>query len=130
MNDAPCVTPGELLAGKYRVDEVIGEGGMGVVVRATNEALHQRVAIKLLRFGALGNVEAIGRFQREARAAAKLRSEHVARVLDVGALEDGRPFMVLELLEGQDLAGVIASTAQVAVSDAVDFVLQTCEAIA
>src|SRR5690242_10704990 len=82
------VQPGELLAGKYRVDRVLGEGGMGIVVAATNEALRQKVAIKLLRPGALDNAEALGRFKREAQAAASLKSQHVARVLDVGALDD------------------------------------------
>ncbi|MDB4939366.1 MAG: serine/threonine protein kinase [Labilithrix sp.] len=119
-----------LLAGKYRIDRTLGEGGMGVVVAATNEALRQRVAIKLLRTGALANAKALGRFEREARAAASLRSEHVARVLDVGKLEDGRPYMVMEYLEGQDLGDVIDHGPMMQVSDAVDYVLQACEAIA
>ncbi|MEA2747848.1 MAG: eukaryotic-like serine/threonine-protein kinase [Myxococcales bacterium] len=122
--------PGSLLAGKYRVEHVLGEGGMGVVVAATNEALRQRVAIKLLRSGALANAKALGRFEREARAAASLRSNHVARVLDVGKLEDGRPYMVMEYLEGRDLGDVIEQSAELPVSEAVDYVLQACEAIA
>ena len=73
------IQPGELLANKYRVDRVLGEGGMGVVIAATNEALRQKVAIKLLRPGALENNEALGRFKREAQAAASLKSQHVAR---------------------------------------------------
>src|SRR4051812_40885645 len=100
---SPSITSGMLLAGKYRVERLLGQGGMGVVVAATNEALRQRVAIKLLRGSALANTKALGRFEREARAAASLRSEHVARVLDVGKLEDGRPYMVMEYLEGRDL---------------------------
>ncbi len=124
------VQPGELLAGKYRVDRVIGEGGMGVVVAATNEALRQKVAIKLLRPGALENGEALGRFHREAHTAARLRSQHVAKVLDIGALPDGRPYMVMEMLEGQDLGDVIERGPPLSVAQAVDFVLQACEAIA
>jgi serine/threonine-protein kinase len=131
MNDtSPSLTSGMLLAGKYRIDRTLGEGGMGIVVAATNEALRQRVAIKLLRTGALANAKALGRFEREARAAASLRSEHVARVLDVGKLEDGRPFMVMEYLEGCDLGDVIDQGPMMPVSDAVDYVLQACEAIA
>jgi serine/threonine-protein kinase len=127
---SPSVVSGMLLAGKYRVDRLLGEGGMGVVVAATNEALRQRVAIKLLRSGALANQKALGRFEREARAAASLRSEHVARVLDVGKLEDGRPYMVMEYLEGRDLGDVIDNGPPTPVGDVIDYVLQACEAIA
>ncbi len=127
---SPSVASGALLAGKYRIERTLGEGGMGVVLAATNEALRQRVAIKLLRSGALANAKALGRFEREARAAASLRSEHVARVLDVGKLEDGRPYMVMEYLEGQDLGDVIEHGGDLPIGDAVDYVLQACEAVA
>ena len=127
---SPSVTSGTLLAGKYRVERLLGEGGMGVVLAATNEALRQKVAIKLLRSGALANSKALGRFEREARAAASLRSEHVARVLDVGKLEDGRPYMVMEYLEGRDLGDVIDQGPHLPSGEAVDYVLQACEAIA
>jgi len=103
---------------------------MGVVLAATNEALRQRVAIKLLRTGALANAKALGRFEREARAAASLRSNHVARVLDVSKLDDGRPFMVMEYLEGSDLGDVIDHAVEMPVGEAVEYVLQACEAIA
>ena len=130
QDPSPSVTSGMLLAGKYRVERLLGEGGMGVVLAATNEALRQKVAIKLLRSGALANAKALGRFEREARAAASLRSEHVARVLDVGKLEDGRPYMVMEYLEGRDLGDVIDQGPHLAPGEAVDYVLQACEAIA
>lgn len=130
IDTSPTVISGQVLAGKYRVDRLLGEGGMGVVLAATNEALRQRVAIKLLRTGALANAKALGRFEREARAAASLRSEHVARVLDVGKLGDGRPYMVMEYLEGQDLGDVLDQDVPLPVGDAVDYVLQACEAIA
>ena len=119
-----------LLAGKYRVERLLGEGGMGVVLAATNEALRQKVAIKLLRSGSLANAKALGRFEREARAAASLRSEHVARVLDVGKLDDGRPYMVMEYLEGMDLGDVIDQGPYLPVPQVVDYVLQASEAIA
>src|ERR1700733_5530103 len=97
------VREGDLVAGKYRIERVLGVGGMGVVVAARHEQLDQLVAIKFVRDEALRNDEAVERFLREARSAAKLRSEHVARVLDVGRLETGAPYMVMELLEGTDL---------------------------
>src|SRR5262245_35020120 len=100
---APPVREGEVLAGKYRVERVIGAGGMGVVVAATHLQLDQRLALKFVLPDAVQNRETVERFSREARAACKLRSEHVARVLDVGTLENGAPFMVMEYLEGRDL---------------------------
>jgi serine/threonine-protein kinase len=121
---------GELLAGKYRVERVIGEGGMGVVLAARHEGLNTNVAIKLLREVALEHTDVVGRFMREARAAVSLRSEHVARVFDVGKLDDGRPFIVMERLEGSDLGEVIEKGPLLPVPTAVDYVLQACEAIA
>src|SRR5499427_9512942 len=94
---------GEILAGKYRVERVLGVGGMGVVVAATHLELDQRVAIKFLLPSALESEEAGSRFQREAKAASRLKSSHVAKVLDVGKLEDGAPYMVMEYLDGLDL---------------------------
>lgn len=133
MNAAPYsdlfTVTGTLLAGKYRVDRVLGQGGMGIVLAATNEALQQRVAIKLLR-DPNTDARALGRFEREARAAARLRSEHVARVLDVGKLEDGRPYMVMEHLEGFDLGCLIDQGTDIPIGELVDYVLQACEGIA
>src|SRR6476659_438092 len=95
---------GSILAGKYQVERVLGVGGMGVVVSAHHLQLDQKVAIKYLLPDALQNAEVVERFGREARAAAKIRGEHVARVIDVGKFDDGAPFMVMEYLEGHDLA--------------------------
>jgi eukaryotic-like serine/threonine-protein kinase len=132
MNDSTqrAFSGGELLAGKYRVERVIGEGGMGVVLAARHEALNTNVAIKLLRSSALEHTDIVGRFIREARAAVSLRSEHVARVFDVGNLEDGRPYIVMERLEGKDLGDVIDEGPQLSIPEAVDYVMQACEAIA
>src|SRR5437762_3149425 len=88
---------GEVLAGKYRVDAVLGSGGMGTVLRATHLALKDRVALKVLQKGAGG--EAHERFVREAQAAARIKSPHVARVLDVGTLDSGSPYIVMEYLD-------------------------------
>jgi len=128
MNESP-VRQGDLLAGKYRVESVLGSGGMGVVVAAVHVELGQRVALKFLLPHALESGEAASRFLREARAAVKIDSEHVARVLDVGRLENGAPYMVMEYLEGTDLS-LHARGFSLAIEEAVDFVLQACAAMA
>lgn len=123
------VAPGDVVAGKYRIERVLGSGGMGVVVAARHIDLDQPVALKFILPHALtgkGNVE---RFMREARAAVRLKSEHVARVYDVGRDAEDRPFMVLELLEGMDLAKLTRSKGAPPVADAVEYVLQACEAL-
>jgi len=131
MSDASApVSVGEMLAGKYRIDRVLGAGGMGVVVAATHVQLDQRVAIKFLLPQALASADVVARFQREARAAVKIQSEHVARVIDVGVLESGAPYMVMEYLEGNDLAHRIAAEGALSVGEAVRYVLEACEALA
>jgi len=122
--------PGQILVDKYQVEKVIGEGGMGVVVAALHMHLQRRVAIKFLLPGMLENEEVVARFLREARAAAMLESEHVAKVIDVGELPDGSPFMVMELLSGMDLATLVQERGPLSVQDAVEYVIQGCEAIA
>ena len=92
---------GDILGGKYRVERLLGRGGMGAVFAATHLELDELVAIKILHGDAQSAV-GMARFQREARAAVRLKSEHVARVLDVDRLPDGNRYMVLEYLEGQD----------------------------
>src|SRR5215203_3437839 len=96
-------TPGTVLLKKYRVDALIGEGGMGSVVRAIHTELDEPVAIKILLPELMEREDVMKRFVREARSAAKLKSEHVARVIDVGALDgkfEGRPYIVMEYLQG------------------------------
>jgi eukaryotic-like serine/threonine-protein kinase len=127
---SPIVKVGEVLRGKYRVDRFIGEGGMGVVVAATHLALDRSVAIKLLNAKSSDSDEAIERFTREARAAARIQSAHVGRVLDVDQLPSGAPFIVMEFLEGHDLARELRDGRKLPFGDAVRFVLQACEAIA
>lgn len=119
---------GEVLAGKYRVERVLGKGGMGVVVAATHLQLGLRVAIKFLLEDA--SKETVSRFIREARAAVRLKSEHAARVLDVGDLPDGAPYMVMEYLEGNDLSHLVRSQGALPTAEAVLYVLHTCEAMA
>ncbi|HKE13860.1 MAG TPA: serine/threonine protein kinase, partial [Kofleriaceae bacterium] len=94
---------GDVLNGKYRVERVIGVGGMGVVVAAMHLQLEQRVALKFMLPEVLNSRVAVERFPREARAAARLKSEHVARIIDVDALASGAPYIVMEYLDGIDL---------------------------
>ncbi len=124
------IAPGTLLAGKYRVEKQLGRGGMGVVLSARHVQLDQRVAVKLMLPEALASTEAVARFLREARAAARITSDHVVRVFDVGTLETGEPFMAMEYLEGTDLGQQIASRGALPVEEAVAYVLEACEAIA
>jgi serine/threonine-protein kinase len=125
---APTV-PGTVLAGKYRVERILGTGGMGVVVEAKHIALDERVALKFLLPEYAYQHEAAGRFLREAKAAVKIKSEHVARVTDVGTLETGAPYMVMEYLDGRDLSQALESGV-LGVQDAVDYIIQGCDALA
>lgn len=127
---AGYVLPGDILADKYLVERVLGEGGMATVVAARHLQLHQMVAIKLMRTRALAFPDAVERFMREAKTVVRLKSENVARVMDVGMLEDSTPYMVMEHLEGVDLDTVLAHYRVLAVEDAVDYVLQACAAMA
>ena len=126
----PEVQPGEVLLGKYRVEEVIGIGGMGRVVRASHLYLQQRVAIKILLSQMVENPSTVARFIREAQATSQLRSEHIARVMDVGTLPDGTPFMVMEFLEGYDLNQILRHHGPQLPPAVVDLMLQAAEGIA
>ncbi|WP_433932876.1 protein kinase [Sorangium cellulosum] len=124
------VEPGTVLAGKYRVERIIGQGGMGVVVEARHVVLDERVALKFLLPEFTRHPEGSARFLREAKAGMRIRSEHVARVSDVGTLENGAPYMVMELLDGSDLARLLRDHGVLGMEDAVDYVVQGSEAIA
>jgi serine/threonine-protein kinase len=121
---------GDVIAGKYRIVRKLGSGGMGVVFEAMHEKLRQRVAIKMLLPTALTHRQAVERFEREARAAAQLKGAHVARVVDVDSLPSGAPYMVMEFLEGSDLAAELEARGRLPVGEAVDYVQQACEAMA
>lgn len=121
---------GTLIAGKYEVESMLGFGGMGLVLAARHLQLDDRVAIKLLRDDVDLAPEHVERFLREAQAAARLKSEHIARVVDVGTMPDGKPYMVMELLEGLDLGRVLEDAGALARPLAVDLILQVCDALA
>ncbi|HXX67518.1 MAG TPA: serine/threonine-protein kinase [Polyangiaceae bacterium] len=127
---AAGVRPGEIVAGKYRIERVLGAGGMGVVVAAHHIHLDERVALKFLLPEAMADSSATARFVREARAAVKIKNEHVARVADVGVLPNGAPYMVMEYLEGNDLAEWLQHQGAMPIEQAVEFVLQACVAVA
>lgn len=129
-DSAAGVREGDILAGKYRVERVLGIGGMGVVVAAHHIQLDEKVALKFLLPEALANAEAVARFAREARNAVKIKSEHVARVTDVGTLPNGAPYMVMEYLDGGDLAAWIKQRGALPTEQAIEFVLQACVAVA
>jgi serine/threonine-protein kinase len=130
MPALPSVGPGDLVGGKYAITRVIGSGGMAVVYEAQHVKLGQPVAMKMLLPELLEREDIVARFEREARAAARLRSPHVARVFDVDALPDGTPYLVMELLEGRDLAAELALRGPLSMDQAIDYVLQVCDAMA
>jgi serine/threonine-protein kinase len=118
---------GALIAGKYRIERTIGEGGTAVVYAAYHQILAQRVALKLIRKDDKGELGA--RFVKEARAATRLQGEHFVRVHDVGILDDGTPYIAMELLSGKDLSHLLREHGAFPVALAVDCVLQALEAV-
>ncbi|HRI62661.1 MAG TPA: protein kinase [Polyangium sp.] len=130
-NPSPASIPvGSIIADKYRVERVVGKGGMGVVVAARHIKLHESVAIKLMLNDELCNRESVERFLREARACSKLRNnEHIVRVTDVDTLPNGLPYMVMELLEGKDLDKLLKDHGVLPIHDACAHLIQACEAL-
>jgi serine/threonine-protein kinase len=130
MVESALPIPGEIIAGKYRIESIIGQGGMGVVLGAFDQSLGRQVAIKFLHPSRAANEGAAARFSREARAAASIQGEHVVRVHEVGQLANGAPFIVMEHLRGSDLAQIVQHRGGLPVDYACDLVLQTCQALA
>src|SRR5690606_10503676 len=126
-NDAPELPAiGETLAGKYVLERYLAEGGMAVLFEARHLRLGQRVAIKVLAPQLARDAELVARFEREARAVAKLHTRHVVRVIDVDMTPGGLPYMVMELLDGRDLDSELAERGRLHVGEAIDYVLQAC----
>jgi serine/threonine-protein kinase len=119
---------GEIIAGKYAIVRVIGDGGMGIVYEATHLRLRRRVALKML-FPHTASSQTVARFDREARAAARLQHRNVAAVLDVDTTPEGLPYLVMELLEGHDLESELQTRGSLPIAEAVGFVLQACDAM-
>ena len=124
---------GDLVAGKYRILGAIGEGGVGTILEAHHELLDKDVALKLIALESAPNASSSAlaeRFLIEARAAAKVESPHVARVMDVGKLDNGAPFMVMERLEGCNLEELLTLEGALSVTDTVDYVMQALQGLA
>jgi len=127
---APPLAIGGVVADKYRIDSLLGEGGMGFVFEAQHLQLGHRVALKVLHSSGMADREVTERFLREGRALARLQGEHIARVSDVGTLPTGEPYLVMEFLEGRDLARELAARGPLPLAETVDLLAQACEALA
>jgi serine/threonine-protein kinase len=123
------VAPGAVVAGKYRLDSIVGEGGMGAVWSATHTGLGQSVAIKFISKEFVTSPEALRRFDAEAKAAAQLRSRHVVQVFDNGTLEDGTPYIAMELLRGESLYARVHRAGPIPLIEAVEILAQACRAL-
>jgi eukaryotic-like serine/threonine-protein kinase len=123
------VVPGDVVDDKYRVEAILGEGGMGYVVSARHLHLDQKVALKFMH-AAIVTRESKRRLLREARSVAGLCSRHVARVLDVTMPHNGVPYIVMEHLEGKDLSVLLDERGALSVEEACEYVMQACEALA
>jgi eukaryotic-like serine/threonine-protein kinase len=124
------LTPGTVISGKYRVDSILGRGAMGVVVAATHLELREAIALKFLYAKTDGSEDFKSRFRREAQVSAKLRNEHITRVLDVGTWREGAMYMVMEYLPGNDLRKMIRSQGPFPIGAAVEYIVQVCEGVA
>jgi len=122
--------PGDVLLGRFRIESVIGEGGMGLVFGARQLPGQTPVAIKVLSPEASTHPEAVPRFVNEARATTKLLSPHVVKVFEAGTLDIGLPFIVMELLQGTDLAALLERQGPLPVTTAVDYLIQAADAVA
>lgn len=127
---APPLTTGAVVADKYRIESLVGEGGMGYVFAAQHLQLGHRVALKVLHSSQIADRDVTERFLREGRALARLHGEHIARVSDVGTLATGEPYLVMEFLEGRDLAHELSARGPLPLDEVVDFLVQACEALA
>ena len=115
---------GTIAAGKYMVLRLLGRGGMGAVYEAQNVAIGKRVALKFVIVDRTTDRSALARFHREARAVSSVESAHIVQVFDTGETESGEPFLVMELLHGEDL-GTRLERGRLAVEDALDLAVQT-----
>ena len=124
------VREGEVIADKYVIGPVLGVGGMGIVVLATDRLLERRVAIKFLLPSLTSSDKAVQRFIREARLATRITSEHVVRLLEIDTLPNGTPFFAMEYLEGCDLRAMMSERGPLSATEAVDYLMQALEAVA
>ena len=121
--------PGQVIESKYRIVRLLGEGGMGAVYEGENVAIQRRVAIKVLHANVADNKDAVSRFEKEAKAAGKIGSDHITEVLDMGQLESGDRFMVMEYLDGVTLSHRIKERGRLTPSEAAPAVAQLLEGL-
>lgn len=121
---------GTVVNGKYRIESVLGRGAMGVVVECQHVELHERVALKFLMAGNTAHEDLGVRFLREAQMSARLKNEHISRVVDVGVWEGSVPYMVMEYLEGKDLRATMRAHGRLRLERAIDYAVQACEGVA
>ncbi len=130
MADTAQIQPGEILDGRYRVDDLIAVGGMGAVYKGTHLLLHKRIAIKVLRGDLRSQDQMVERFQREAIAASAIGHENIVAVHDMGTTPDGTAYLVMELLEGQNLGELIEQEAPLDMAAACDIMLEILSGLA
>jgi serine/threonine protein kinase len=129
MSDPPPIPPRGLVAGKYEVVRLIGRGGMGAVWEGRHVSLGTRVAIKFIDQEYAQSKEARVRFETEARAAAALQSKHAIQIYDHGVMDDGRPYMVMEMLGGEPLDERIDRLGRLSLQDTARILGQVCRAL-
>lgn len=125
--DDPLI--GAMIADKYRVESLVGRGGMGAVYEATNVGIGKRVALKFLDRDGTRDLDAVARFQREAEAASAVESAHIVQIFDSGVSADGRPFLVLELLRGEDLRARLRREGRLSEQDTLKLAVQVLRAL-
>src|SRR5438046_2610209 len=126
---SPLANPGSVIAGKYRLDSLVGYGGMGSVWAATHLGLGHQIAIKLIAQAHIQSQDVRRRFDTEAKAVARLKSRHVVQVYDNGELADGTPFIAMELLQGESLHRRIHRAGPIQLPEAVAVLGQICRAL-
>ena len=129
-DDEPPLTPGTVLAERYRIHDLVGSGGMGSVYRAEHLALGNTVAVKVLRTSHCARADIVRRFQREAVAASQIRHPGIVEVTDFGRTPDGRFYLAMELVEGETLARKLARLGPLPPAEAMSLVRELARALA
>src|SRR6185436_10107509 len=127
--DSQASRVGEVVGEKYRLVRLLGEGGMGSVYEARHDVIGRRFAVKFLHAELAQHPEILARFRREAQAAGSLENENIAAVTDFGSSPDGAPYIVMEFLEGQDLAKVLAQSGPLPIQRAATILIQVCRGL-
>jgi eukaryotic-like serine/threonine-protein kinase len=127
--DSQASRVGEVVGEKYRLVRLLGEGGMGAVYEARHDVIGRRFAVKFLHAELAGHPEILARFRREAQAAGSLENENIAAVTDFGSAPDGAPYIVMEFLEGEDLAKTLARTGPLPIARAAHILIQVCRGL-